>query len=236
MDADKRQVIKEVISYMKLVRMAERPIFNALISEGKYEARIIDPLKKISVWSEKDDKNIKILSMKIKEESDTKDPQRQIDKIKEIMDSHITTKILKNKSLLGIFRTLSPEQEDFLKVKKVVYYLLLIKTLRHGLFENFLLGDTAKRKAIGPLKDLCDWSDEDDKNIKDVAMELSQKAGGKTLKEQSDGIRDMLKTGGKIALGVGIAGLAIGGIFYLLKKNGKDKNEDPPKEAEKTEK
>lgn len=235
MDADKRQTIKEVISYLKLIRMSERPISNALISEGKYEARIIDPLKKISAWSEKDDKNIEILSMKIKEWSDEKNPQRQIDKMKEIMESHITTKIMKNKSFLGIFMTLSPEQEDLLRIKKTAYYFLLIKTLRHGLFENFLLGDTTKRKAIGPLKDLCDWNDGDDKSIKDVAMALSQKAGGKTLKEQSDGIKNILKTGGKIALGVGIAGLAIGGIFYLLKKNGKDKNGDSLKETEKTE-
>lgn len=223
-----RSELKEIIRYLGLAREAARQsdhiTFRTLINHSEIKKAIMEPLEKIARWNnESDTKTITRISQKINDEFSGKTTEKIYEKIEKAFDN-------RNEGMLGrIISSLKKKKStknDYLELKKIIGYLKIISSFNYTIFNSLIEGKDFELIVMIPLKEIVGWEKDDDDDVKELYQKIKNKTEKKkTMKGKGDKIIKMLKTGGKVAVGVGIAG-AIGTlIYYLLKKKTKKTEE-----------
>ena len=105
------------------------------------------------------------------------------------------------------------------EIKRAIQYIKIARKSDYITFHAMIDGENFNKEVIKPLEKICDWNEEDEKEVYRLTEEFKKEtATGKSLKEKSEILKKILKigaVGGGIAIGIGaISAVAV----HLLKK------------------
>ena len=80
-----KKQIKEILKYLKLARSADHITYHALVSGEKLKEAVLKPLEELVGWNEEDEKKIKKLAGKLKEETQGQTAAERSDKLHKIL-------------------------------------------------------------------------------------------------------------------------------------------------------
>lgn len=113
------------------------------------------------------------------------------------------------------------------KIKRAIQYLEIARKSDHVTFHTMLGGKEFKEEmdeTIKSLKEVAEWSKEDDKKLSSLIEELKKEMEGKNIQEKTDKLKKIFKVGGGIAVGIGvISALGIGAYIHKKERGKEDK-------------
>lgn len=85
LNKEAKELIKEILKYLKIARSADHLTYHALVSSKRFEKVVLAPLEKLINWKEGDEKEVMLLGEKLAEETSGKTIQERTDKLHQIL-------------------------------------------------------------------------------------------------------------------------------------------------------
>ena len=114
------------------------------------------------------------------------------------------------------------EPKEIEIIKKLVEFLEVARKSNHVTYHAMVDSENLK-EMLKAVKKITQWSEEDEKRVIELAEKFKKETEGKTLKEKSDKLKNIMKTGWRTVLISAIAGGIGFATYRLLKTNGAKK-------------